>query len=787
MVAAKIVENKREKWAIELQDQIYLDMESVLILDDYVDSGILNWQVPDGDWIVIAFWSLPAENHVFNSPTEETTYVVDHFDSQKVLGNYNYLFGKRTGLSEFYGAPFRAVFNDSYEFIVERHYTRNFLDEFKRRRFYDIRPYLASNIVPSYNHMMGTMMELDTKPEYQFGPEDWRIRYDYDLTISELLLEDFFDSTHEWASQRNLNHRTQPYGMYMDNIGAAGRADIPEAEQLYAGGASPFLKLVSSGGLLYNKPLVSAESVVFANRAYMTTPLKVKVAVDKAFTAGINHIIYHGTAYKYINEDFPNEGWFPWSTPYNAMNNFSFDYKESNPFWKDMKFVNKYVSRVQYALQSGRPKVDVLVYFPFLGFGHGGDFSFLQEPLLNGYFQGFEPKISFEKPKLPFVEMGNHQSDAIQWLKSVYEYLDRIEESGLNWAWVNNESIMEAEYKNDKVHIRGNSFEAIFLPEVPHMPLDVTKKIRKLAESGAFIVSTIDLPQKQPGFNDYIVKDKKVKESFSKATTNENFKVINDKIDLKSFLDSLKVDVSFAKENKEIKQVSRVLTDSSQIIFFNNTSKSSNILKLDVDESFKNLVWLNPESGDVWATNITELELTPYQSIVLYLSKDNVVSGKKDIKTVGNIKQIEAVKFANWKIRYQEFELETDTLFDWKSNFQTRFWGDSATYNVIFSLKEIGKEKQYFLDLGELYHSAEIVVNGSHVGDLTFPPYTLEISEHIKKGDNLLKIVVATSSLNRMIGEATNGNKFYKQFTEKADELMHAGLVGPVTVQSCQK
>jgi hypothetical protein len=40
----------------------------------------------------------------------------------------------------------RAVFSDSYEFTVNRHYTLNFISYFKKHRGYDITPYLPANM-----------------------------------------------------------------------------------------------------------------------------------------------------------------------------------------------------------------------------------------------------------------------------------------------------------------------------------------------------------------------------------------------------------------------------------------------------------------------------------------------------------------------------------------------------------------------------------------------------------------------------------------------------------------
>ena len=40
-------------------------------------------------------------------------------------------------------------------------------------------------------------------PDYSFGSEDWRLRYDYDLTISELFRDHFIRQA-KWMKQEDV-------------------------------------------------------------------------------------------------------------------------------------------------------------------------------------------------------------------------------------------------------------------------------------------------------------------------------------------------------------------------------------------------------------------------------------------------------------------------------------------------------------------------------------------------------------------------------------------------------
>ena len=79
-----------------------------------------------------------------------------------------------------------------------------------------------------------------------------------------------------------------------------------------------------------------------------------RAAVDRFFVAGVNHIVYHGTAYSPVGDPWP--GWQFYA---------SVEFNPRNAWWDDFAALNAYVARVQSFLQSGRPDHDVLLYYPF--------------------------------------------------------------------------------------------------------------------------------------------------------------------------------------------------------------------------------------------------------------------------------------------------------------------------------------------------------------------------------------------------------------------------------------
>ena len=115
----------------------------------------------------------------------------------------------------------------------------------------------------------------------------------------------------------------------------------------------------SSAAHVAGKPLVSSETATWLDEHFNETLGEVKEMVDRLFLAGVNHVIYHGTAYSPADAAWP--GWlFYASTQLNPQ----------NPIWRDFPALNEYVTRCQSVLQSTRPDNDILLYWPIHDFWH---------------------------------------------------------------------------------------------------------------------------------------------------------------------------------------------------------------------------------------------------------------------------------------------------------------------------------------------------------------------------------------------------------------------------------
>ncbi|MES2519249.1 MAG: glycosyl hydrolase [Bacteroidota bacterium] len=766
VVASKVVGDKENA---KLKT-VPLHINSSIILTDKVIGDSIKCSLPAGNWKIIAYYSLPSgEKSMASEPTQG--YVVDHFDSTKVLKLYNHLFGERTGLKSYFGNPMRAIFNDSYEFKADRHYSADFIPWFKKHRGYDPTPYLAVNMQKGYNYV--EFLNPHAPKDFTFNENvDAKIRYDYDLTLSELIGEHFLKTSKNFMEKQGLLHRTQAYGLSMDMMSIAGLASIPEMESMLASEGN--MKIVSSGAHLYNRPIVSAESVVFTGRAYMTTPQKTKIAVDKLFAAGANQIIFHGIPYNYFPKDFAKEGWYPFSSAALGMVNFASHFGEQDIFWKYQKDINQYIQRTQYALRVGKPKTDVLIYFPYMKVEDMPENP--EEIMTMGEMVVIEPALP--KPK-------EHHNEKSIWAEKTWRLINQLEVKGITWEWVNDVSIQEATLTKEKqINIRGNHYQALILSDNTTIALKTAQQINNLTSKGMKFLNSGDLPKKQPSFLNWEENDKKVESFLHTAIQQKSALQITEKEQLTTWIANLKQSVKFEEAYTFTRQIIRELSDGSRIQFIWNKSDKWQTISLSLDKKYRSSQWLNAEDGSVINnSNASKIsyQLPPYGTVILNASTQKSV--EKSSSNIPNLSPNNAetlVNIENWAISADTLHIANTKLFDFKTNETFKNIGSEIIYKSNFELNNLLSNALYLLDLGKVYHTAEVFINGKFAGKRIFAPYTLEISQFLQNGKNDIEIRVLPTKLNYFIGQSLAENKHYRQF--KKGQLMSNGLVGDVKI-----
>jgi len=271
-------------------------------------------------------------------------YVLDHYSRAAIDEHLKDVADPLLKATEPY--PPHAVFSDSLE-VYGADWTTNFLEEFRRRRGYDLTPYLPA--------LAGDI-----------GPKTLAIRHDWGETLTELADENYLTPIREWAHAHHTLFRSQTYGTPPVMLSSNQFVDLPEGE-----GSSwrrfSATRWAASASHLYGRPVTSSETWTWLHSpVFRATPLDMKAEADLHFLQGINQLVGHGWPYSPPSAGEP--GWRFYAA---AVFNFH------NPWWIVMPDVTRYLQRISFLLRQGQPDNDVALYLPtddaWAGFTLGRD------------------------------------------------------------------------------------------------------------------------------------------------------------------------------------------------------------------------------------------------------------------------------------------------------------------------------------------------------------------------------------------------------------------------------
>lgn len=98
-----------------------------------------------------------------------------------------------------------------------------------------------------------------------------------------------------------------------------------------------------------------------------------------------------------------------------------------------------------------------------------------------------------------------------------------------------------------------------------------------------------------------------------------------------------------------------------------------------------------------------------------------------------------------------------DKLISWSEhpNEGVKHYSGTAVYTKIFSLSPemFGKNRRLELSLGDVQIMADVTVNGKNLGIFWKQPFTMDITDAVKPGENKLEVKVVNLWVNRQIGD----------------------------------
>lgn len=317
-----------------------IEARSILDISDRMDSeGVLRWDVPEGNWVVMRLAYVPTGGHTKHgrrnlmglecdklsaaaAELQWKNYVGVILDSLRASGQHN----------------LTGVVIDSHE-AGSQNWTDNFIEEFTRRRGYDPTPYLPA--------MMGYIVDdVQTSTDFLF---------DIRRNIADLVADNYFGTFERLCRQEGLTLTAQAPGNALcipaDPIQAKSRVAKPQGEfwPIQPDGMYD-IKECSSSAHLYGKYIASSEA--YTDAKFSHSPADLKTLADYAFAWGINELVICASAYQ------------PWATPlpgntgggrHYCLNRGNSWWEHSGPFWD-------YQARAAYVMRKGKPDIDLCIY-----------------------------------------------------------------------------------------------------------------------------------------------------------------------------------------------------------------------------------------------------------------------------------------------------------------------------------------------------------------------------------------------------------------------------------------
>ncbi|HEX8142435.1 MAG TPA: glycosyl hydrolase [Pyrinomonadaceae bacterium] len=733
--------------------------ESVREITDLKDGAAWLPAGLEGTHEVLFFISSRTGMQVKRPAVGAEGYVLNHLDRAAAE---NYLKNVGDRLMQAFGSnPPHSIFCDSLE-VYNQDWTPDFLEEFQRRRGYDLKPYLPALIA-------------------DIGPKTKGIRYDWGRTLTELLNEEFFAPMREWSKRNRTLFRIQGYGIPPAVISSNAQADLPEGE-------GPQWKVVrasrwaSSASHIYGRPVTSSETWTWLHSpVFRATPLDVKAEADLHFLQGINQLIGHGWPYTPPGVDYP--GWRFYAAGV---------YNEKNPWWIVMPDLSIYLQRMSHLLRQGQPANDVALYLP-----------------------NADAYSHFSAGKVHMIETLREMIGE--------ELMPRIFEAGYNLDFFDDDALKQVgRVERDALALGPNKYRIVILPGVEQMPLDTLRKLEEFVRGGGILVATRRLPQSAPGLQATEAEQSQVREIIKRLFDGPSAPahlVADENRQLGTTLARLlRPDVALAPAVADIGFVHR-RTGDAEIYFLANTTNMPQSLKATFRVEGMQAEWWDAMTGRVSPADIlaqgqgsttVALNLEPYASCVLIFSKRTLTRPAAATATAATVPPIDLS--TGWRVSFGQTgtPLQMEQLRSWTDNEETRYFSGTATYEkevtVPANLLQSGLALR--LDFGEgkpiavqplkagmqawldapVREAAVVYINDRRAGSVWCPPYSLDVTGLLRGGSNKVRIVVGNLALNYMAGRRLPdyrllnlryGERFQAQDMDKVQPVP-AGLLGPI-------
>lgn len=702
---------------------------------------MLRWDAPPGRWLLGIFAVTPGGVCDKGEGPE-----VDPASAEAVLFHLNYLFTRLDPkLSRFYGKTLVDVASDSWEYSPKRggrYWSPAILEAFPRLAGYDLRGRLHA--------LLG------------YGPEEKTVLHDLEEVERQLVRDNYFALISNFLHKRGMRFRAQIYGrgLNRDLLEAYALIDTPETEQGDYAVPEAVWAARTTG-----KPLVSNESFTHLHRKihpvrrphgeWESNLAAMRGTANYLFGEGVNRILMH--SFSYSPPGLPLPGWRMYAELHLNRN---------VPWWPHIRELNLWLARQQWLLQAGWPVADALVY-PARSNPPDGPFRQMGDLQPVSAANAVDGANERTLPLIPEVCAGGKY--AVNNVILLRELRTRVEA----------EAILRL---MDDCGAR--VLTAHSLPN--QWPVLLSQDAEQLARRYAAHLAAGRIADARAwGWKAALVQAQSVRWSPRGAQLIFQRRRLQDGelYFLMNVGDDFAGEVSLPHQGQRVELCDadhgrltpaprfaerggrtyiplRLLHAESVCYVFSRDARPVFVTKASGGD------FRRDENGRLMAVFDTsgdyELELSTGRrhSYSVRVPERIAVNGpwNLSVKPGQAVSPQEPVRLTLWE------------LVSWRLLPQLRNYAGRATYSASVMLPEelIQEGVGLILDLGALFESAEVSVNGRRVGIVYAPYYRCEVTEFMRAGENQIEIEVANQLKNHL---------------EQGDDYRRpSGLLGPVTI-----
>jgi hypothetical protein len=729
----------------ELSDtSLIIDPENVLDLSGSVSAeGVLDWDVPEGDWIIMQTGM--TSTGVINEPAspEGTGLEADKMSREHIAHHFDSYLGEiLRQIPAEDRKTWKVVVEDSYE-RGGQNWTDGFIEDFIARYGYDPVPY-----IPVFKgYVVGSMTASD------------RFLWDVRRMVADKIAWDYVGGLRDISHKNGLTTWLENYGHWGfpgEFLQYGGQSDEIGGEFWSEGDLGNIEnRAASSSAHIYGKRKVSAESFTCAGNPFSRSPENLKQRGDRFFAEGINNTLLH----VYIHQ--PDE------VPPGVNAWFGNEFNRHNTWFNQMDMFIMYLKRTNFMLQQGTYVADVAYFIgedapkmtgicdPELPSGYSFDYI-NSEVIMN--------RLSVENGRLMLPDGMSYRILVLPKLETMRpELLAKIDELVRQGAVV-----------------RGPAPK--YSPSLQNYPA-CDEQVQQIASELWGDVDGVMVKRKRRGKGMII----------SGTTMQEALDLINVVPDCKF------------QEGDPALFIHRKLKDGD-IYFITNQSDKQIIISPEFRVAGRSPEFWDPVNGSerklpaytiMKETTIVPLQLEPSESTFIIFRGE---SGKPVAATAeANFPYLNVIAelSASWTVAFDESQrgpsnpVVMTKLEDWSesSNDSIRYYSGTAVYETTFDLDKLDSSNRLFIDLGIVHSMAKVRLNGVDVGGVWTAPWRIDITETAKKGKNILQVEVVNTWVNRLIGDSRLPLSKRKTWCfvnpyKPGDALAPSGLTGPVRILS---